>query len=83
MRNYCICKRLWNILHNTFLHKACEIGYNCPQALMPREVVCERNQSFAQRTDLGWNIVSYVNHSEHDCDVMGVSHHIIAKEEIP
>ncbi|TWW62878.1 hypothetical protein D4764_04G0015250 [Takifugu flavidus] len=34
------------------------IGYNCPQALMPREVVIgEENQPFAQRTDLGWSIV--------------------------
>ena len=34
------------------------IGYNCPQALTPRQVICgEGEQPFAVRTDLGWSIV--------------------------
>ena len=34
------------------------IGYNCPQALAPRRVICGLNtEPFGQRTDLGWSIV--------------------------
>ncbi|XP_061736975.1 uncharacterized protein LOC133539000 [Nerophis ophidion] len=34
------------------------IGYNCSQALLPREVVSgKENQPYAQRTDLGWSII--------------------------
>ena len=34
------------------------IGYNCPQALAPREFVsCDGNIPFAQKTLLGWSIV--------------------------
>ncbi|KAK0144664.1 hypothetical protein N1851_017006 [Merluccius polli] len=84
--------RAWPHLEHLTQHispyRECEIGlligYNCPQALMPREVVCgEGNQPFAQRTDLSWSIVSYVNPFEHDCDAIGVSHRIIVKQVIP
>ena len=35
------------------------IGYNCPQALAPREVVTGgKSEPFALRTDLGWSVVS-------------------------
>ena len=34
------------------------IGYNCPQALAPREVITGNiNEPYAQKTDLGWSIV--------------------------
>ena len=34
------------------------IGYNCPQALAPRRVICGLNtEPFGQRTNLGWSIV--------------------------
>ncbi|XP_040928808.1 uncharacterized protein LOC114866078 isoform X1 [Betta splendens] len=60
------------------------IGYNCPQALLPREVVCgEENQPFAQKTDLGWSIVSYVAPFEHHGDDIGISHRIIVKRVMP
>lgn len=84
--------RAWPHLKHLAQHispqRDCEIGlligYNCPQALMPREVVCgEGSQAFAQRTDLGWSIVSYIGHSEHHSDAIGVSHRIIVKQVIP
>lgn len=60
------------------------IGYNCPQALMPKEVVCgEENQPYAQRTDLGWSIVSYCDPYDHYGDAIGVSHRIIVKQVTP
>lgn len=60
------------------------IGYNCPQALMPREVVCgKENQPFAQKTDLGWSIVSYGDPGEHEGDAIGVSHRIIVRQVTP
>lgn len=42
--------------------KGCDIalliGYNCPQALVPREVVSGTgNEPFALKTDLGWSII--------------------------
>lgn len=68
--------------------KDCEIGlligYNCPPALMPREVICgEESQPFAQKTDLGWSIVSYGDPGEHYGDAIGVSHRIIIKQVMP
>lgn len=68
--------------------KECEngllIGYNCPQALMPREVVCgEENQPFAQKTDLVWSIVSYGDSCEHYGDANGVSCRIIVRQVMP
>ncbi|XP_020556659.2 uncharacterized protein LOC110014220 [Oryzias latipes] len=60
------------------------IGYNCPQALLPREVVCgEESQPYAQKTDLGWSIVSYGDPSEIRSDAIGVSHRIVVKQVIP
>ena len=37
------------------------IGYDCAQALCPREVVPSRSGSFGLRTDLGWGIVGTVD----------------------
>ena len=34
------------------------IGYNCPRALMPREVIPSQGYGpYAQRTDLGWGVI--------------------------
>ncbi|KAI4889683.1 hypothetical protein NFI96_021031, partial [Prochilodus magdalenae] len=60
------------------------IGYNCPQALVPRQVVPgEENQPFAQRTDLGWSVVGYGNPCLNYGDAIGVSHQVIVKQVIP
>ncbi|CAI5661726.1 unnamed protein product [Oreochromis niloticus] len=60
------------------------IGYNCPQALVPREVVSGReNQPFAQKTDLGWSIVGYGNPCLDYGDAFGISHQVIVKEVVP
>ncbi|KAL4004275.1 signal-regulatory protein delta [Sarotherodon galilaeus] len=84
--------RAWPHLEHLAEHiappKKCEIGlligYNCPQALMPREVECgEDNLPFAQKTDVGWSIVSYGDPSEHYSDAIGVSHRIIVKQVTP
>ncbi|XP_039859773.1 uncharacterized protein LOC120716337 isoform X2 [Simochromis diagramma] len=84
--------RAWSHLEHLTEHIAppldCEIGlllgYNCTQALMPREVVCgEENQPYAQRTDLGWSIISYCDSCDTGNDVIGVSHCIIVKQVIP
>lgn len=57
------------------------IGYNCPQALVPRQVVPgEENQPFAQRTDLGWSVVGYGNPCPNYGDAIGVSHQVIVKQ---
>lgn len=38
------------------------IGYNCPQALLPRDVVMGvEDQPYAQRSALGWSIVGRSN----------------------
>lgn len=45
---------LEHLADNIALEKKCKIGlligYNFPQALLPREVVCGENQPFAQKT---------------------------------
>ena len=46
--------------------QACEvgllIGYDCPRALTPREVISgSESEPFAQRTDLGWSVVGMSN----------------------
>ena len=38
------------------------IGANCPQAIVPREFIPgQRNEPYAQRTDLGWGIIGNVS----------------------
>lgn len=60
------------------------IGYNCPQALIPRKVVSgEENQPFAQKTDLGWSVVGFGNPCFDYGDVIGVSHQVIVKQVMP
>ncbi|CAL9702135.1 unnamed protein product [Knipowitschia caucasica] len=60
------------------------IGYNCSQALVPREVVSGKdNEPFAQRTDLGWTIVGGTNPCTDYGDAIGCSHKIIVKEVTP
>ncbi|XP_043977226.1 uncharacterized protein LOC122833589 [Gambusia affinis] len=60
------------------------IGYNCSQALVPREVVSGKdNEPFAQKTDLGWTIVGGVDHCVDYGDIIGCSHRIIVKEVTP
>ena len=60
------------------------IGYNCSQALVPREVVPgEENQPFAQRTDLGWSVVGFGNPCLDIGDMIGVSHQVTVKQVIP
>lgn len=55
------------------------IGYNCPQALVPRQVVPgEENQPFAQRTDLGRSDPR-LNYG----DAIGISHQVIVKQVMP
>jgi hypothetical protein len=60
------------------------IGYNCPQALVPRRVVPgEGNQPFGLRTDLGWSVVGYGNFHLDYGDAIGVSHQVVVKQVIP
>ncbi len=60
------------------------IGYNCPQALLPRDVLRgNEDQPFAQRSVLGWSIIG-CNHYDGDYeDEIGVSHRIIMKQVLP
>ncbi|CAM4729270.1 unnamed protein product [Leuciscus chuanchicus] len=62
------------------------IGYKCPQALLPRDVITgNENQPYAQRSVLGWSIICYSSTEvdyDHE-DEIGVSHRIIIKEVQP
>lgn len=60
------------------------IGYNCPQALLAREVISgNEDQPFAQRSVLGWSIIGYRNSDNGYEDEIGVSHRIIMKQVLP
>lgn len=57
---------LEHIIHEIAPLQSCDVnlltGYNCPQALIPRQVVAgDENEPFAQRIDLGWSVVGCVN----------------------
>ncbi|PIK59809.1 hypothetical protein BSL78_03264 [Apostichopus japonicus] len=60
------------------------IGYNCPKALVPRQVIPPVGDGpYAQRTDLGWGIVGMVDPDEVeicDHDSIGLSHLIVTCE---
>ena len=59
------------------------IGYDCSEALFPREVISAPRASggpFGMRTDLGWGIVGVIGKIESDnTDLVGVSHRVIAR----
>ena len=63
------------------------IGYNCPQALVPHDVLVARDNQgpYGQRSRLGWGIVGFVsqNYAEDDRDSIGTSHKILASETEP
>ncbi|XP_039904599.1 uncharacterized protein LOC120744346 [Simochromis diagramma] len=60
------------------------LGYNCQQALLPREVIAgEENQPYAQLTDLGWSIVGCTSQVQNHNDDIGISHRIIVREVTP
>jgi len=57
------------------------IGYNCSQALLPREVVSGRDEEpFAQKTDLGWSIVGSGSSCVDYGDAIGSSHRTIVRQ---
>ena len=60
------------------------IGYNCPKALLPRQVIAPENDGpYGQKTDLGWGIVGIVDPKQvpqSDCDPIGISHRILTYE---
>lgn len=59
------------------------IGYNCPKALIPRDVIAPLDEGpYGQRTDLGWSIIGIVDqsHRNEENDSISISHRIIARE---
>ncbi|KAM7380993.1 hypothetical protein PAMP_004254 [Pampus punctatissimus] len=60
------------------------IGYNCQQALLPREILSgEESYPYAQRTDLGWSIIGCFNATSECTDVIGTSHRVIVHQVTP
>ncbi len=60
------------------------VGYNCPQTLLPREVVSgQDHQPYAQRTDLGWSIVGHGNPYLDYGDAIGTSHRVVIRQVTP
>lgn len=60
------------------------IGYNCPRALIPREVIpAIKDGPYGQRTDLGWGIVGIVDDfgdNDDQLDTFGHSHRVLTLE---
>lgn len=60
------------------------IGYNCSQALLPREIVSGKDdEPFAVKTDLGWSIVGCVSPCIDYGDAIGSSHRIVVRQVTP
>ncbi|KAK0146795.1 hypothetical protein N1851_013915 [Merluccius polli] len=60
------------------------IGYNCQQALLPREILSgEENYPYAQRTDLGWSIIGCSSAASDCSDAIGTSHRVIVHQVTP
>ncbi|XP_063400333.1 uncharacterized protein LOC134684943 [Mytilus trossulus] len=82
----CRCLYLEHIAEKLMPVQDCEfgllIGYNCPRALIPREVLPSiDNGPYGQKTDLGWGIVGIVDPLQEDnCDSIGFSHRTLALE---
>ena len=60
------------------------IGYDCPKALNPREVISagpNQDGPFAQRTDLGWGIIGIISGADsEESDRVGFSHRIVSHQ---
>lgn len=57
------------------------IGYNCPAALVPLEVLASVDDGpYGQRTRLGWGIVGVVSTCSDENDLIGASHHMLTQE---
>ena len=60
------------------------IGYNCSQALLPREVMSgKENQPYAQHTELRWSIVGHSNSCLDYRDTTVISHRIVVRQVSP
>ena len=79
----------WPQLHPVAKHliplQDCEIGlligYNCPRALTPREVVAPMvDGPYGQKTNRGWGVVGIVDPCCSEIDPVGMSHMILARE---
>ena len=59
------------------------IGYNCPQALLPREAIPHPDGGpYVQKTDLGWGIVGISYIQQNTDDLFGTSHRILASQTL-
>ncbi|XP_071811288.1 uncharacterized protein [Apostichopus japonicus] len=58
------------------------IGYNCPKALLPREVIPPIGDGpYGQKTDIGWGIVGLIDPTQvenRSSDPIGFSHRILS-----
>ena len=57
------------------------IGYNCPRALIPREIIPHSEDGpYGILPDLGWSILGVTDPSQIDSDPIGINHCIMARE---
>ena len=76
-------EHLYHIAEQIAPKQDCEvgllIGYNCPQALVPRQVIPhpENEGPYGLLTDLGWSIVGTTMLSSKEDDPIGVSHRVL------
>lgn len=57
------------------------IGYDCPEALVPREVITGgKGEPYAVRTDLGWGVVGGKQQIANSRQVTGLCHRISVQE---
>ncbi len=79
------CAHLKSIVDELPSLKNCDVGllvgYDCAQALAPRQVIIgEKQEPYAQKTDLGWSIVGCSKPSNELDYVSGYSHRVAVKQ---
>lgn len=75
---------LSHLAHEMYPELPCEIGlligYNCTQALAPREVVSDGDLPFAVKTDLGWTITGHTRYTTDSGDTIGAMSQVVNTE---
>lgn len=77
----CETAKCWSHLSPINCEVGLLIGYNCPRALAPRQVIVDKDdEPYAVQTDLGWSIVGSVAPCLETGMMNSLCHRVVVKE---